>query len=345
MEGGIGLRLEGPRDPHAAGGGEARQVVAHQIKDHQVLGPLLGVEGEGPGRSAVALRILAPRRRTLHRADGQTVARPRHEQLRRDGEDAEPLDADQGAVRDGLARPHRRVEGERVAGIVEVRRKGQVRLIDVPRRDQALGPRHSLRIGRGVEGGGETLQRLRGRETGERLIEGVGVQPLHVVEQAEPDQRRPCGPEPGRQPVFERKAELVAEQPGGMGAVLQRRIEGAKDAFHLIGRAGAQRLTRGAVESGDGLSAQAVFEQDERLSAARNQVREGDGVQRDLSATERRPCAHPSAGRSGRGCRRGRCRGSRRSPAAGSPPARRPGPARPPRASGRPRPSAPATAP
>ena len=79
----IGLDGEKVGDPHTADFGNAAQIIAQQIDDHQVFGPVLGV-----GRQLGAPLLILGRARTaferaFHRAGGELATRVGDEELRR----------------------------------------------------------------------------------------------------------------------------------------------------------------------------------------------------------------------------------------------------------------------
>ena len=67
MDGGVPLEREQLRNAHGAWRADARQVVAHQVDDHQVLGAILGALGQRLAERGVVLRTDAARPRPLDR--------------------------------------------------------------------------------------------------------------------------------------------------------------------------------------------------------------------------------------------------------------------------------------
>ncbi len=67
MDGRIAFDREQGRHRHRSGIGDARQIVAHQIDDHQVFGALFGVGGKRLRRFKVRCRIGQAPRGALHR--------------------------------------------------------------------------------------------------------------------------------------------------------------------------------------------------------------------------------------------------------------------------------------
>src|SRR3546814_15322507 len=66
-QGRIGFDAEQLVDLDAAGPADARQIVAQEIYDHEVLGAILGAFGQFPRIAPVTGRIGAPRPGALHR--------------------------------------------------------------------------------------------------------------------------------------------------------------------------------------------------------------------------------------------------------------------------------------
>jgi hypothetical protein len=73
-------------DRHLPGLRESGQVVAQQVDDHQVLGPVLRVGGQRRGLGEGRLRRRADRCRSLHRTGGQPASIEGEEELRRQGQ-------------------------------------------------------------------------------------------------------------------------------------------------------------------------------------------------------------------------------------------------------------------
>jgi hypothetical protein len=67
MDGRIGLDLEQFFDAHAAGSGDAAEIVADEIDDHQILRPLLFAVRKTRAPALVLIRIGAAWRGAFHR--------------------------------------------------------------------------------------------------------------------------------------------------------------------------------------------------------------------------------------------------------------------------------------
>ena len=196
MQGGIGLDSEERRHIDAARTADPRQIVAHQIDDHQIFGPLLFVGDEGGLLRGVGHRIGAPPRGALHRPRGRQPVANLQKKLRRGRKNIHLPGAHQGRVGARLAAAQSRIEAQGIALIGETQGMGQIDLIKITRPDQAerlahpvfvAGPRR-LRVktakGRGRRSGGEhgvnlgRLQHQRRPEQAEpkqRPARGLGV--------------------------------------------------------------------------------------------------------------------------------------------------------------------------
>ena len=127
----IGLDREQRRHLDAAGAGDAGEIVAQQIDDHQILGALLGIGGEGGG-------IGVGRRGALHRPRGEAARLEREEQFRREAEQPVGAGEDDGAMAGARALAQRRVERERMARGRDRGGEGEVGLVDVAGLDMGL---------------------------------------------------------------------------------------------------------------------------------------------------------------------------------------------------------------
>ena len=136
MDGGVSLYREELGHLDAAGRRDARQVVAHQIHDHEVFGALFRVGGERAGAGGIARRIGIAAGGALHRAAAQRVALKAEEQFGREGQKGIRTRGDDRSPAGAGALPNGRVERQRIAEDPRRRTKRQIGLIDVPRRDQ-----------------------------------------------------------------------------------------------------------------------------------------------------------------------------------------------------------------
>ncbi|EWS58085.1 hypothetical protein Y694_04010 [Methylibium sp. T29-B] len=193
--GGMRLHLEQLRHLHRAGAGDATEVVAQQVDDHQVLGAVLGVQAQQPGGLAVAFEHRTARRRALHRLGDEPALRMADEQLRRARQHV--CDAarghlvgrqrDEGAIGHRLARTQPAVERDRRAVGLEVQPVGVVDLVGLAGADGLVDV-----ADRGVEGGavhaGLHVQRAGRARLGRALPRGqpvpglVGRQPPQFAE-------------------------------------------------------------------------------------------------------------------------------------------------------------------
>ena len=123
---------EQPGHLHAAGPGDAGDVVAQQVDDHQVLGALLGAGPQLLPPAGVLRRVPAAGRRPLHRAQQHLPAvADLHEQLRAGAGHGEPAEVEVGVVRAALAQRQVAVEPERIAVHPAGHAHGQVALVGV----------------------------------------------------------------------------------------------------------------------------------------------------------------------------------------------------------------------
>ena len=238
MEGLVGFHGEEVGHRHAADLGDAAEVVAHQVDDHEVLGALLLVLAERGLGLLVGCGIRSAGSGSLHGPRRDDPVMLGDEQLgagRQHGECARIHDA---AIGDGLALPQRAIEREGRALQPEAGLERQVQLIDVARLDVPLHHLEALGIGLLVPGGNSW------RET-EALALGLLVQPsddvgfrqrLRRLEEAEPEQWYGTV---SRQEMHEARlqqvAELVAEEARGMEAVLPSLLEPPNGTGNLPG--------------------------------------------------------------------------------------------------------------
>ena len=111
-------------DLHAALLRHATEVVAQQIDDHQVLGPVLG-------RRQQARSGLPACQRALHRPRDQTIALLLQKQLRRERDDSAVGIAQESAVAHRLALAQPGVQGQWLAEPFKSQRKGEIGLVTV----------------------------------------------------------------------------------------------------------------------------------------------------------------------------------------------------------------------
>ena len=148
----------------AAGDGDATEVVAQQVDDHQVFGAVFRVLRQGGGAFGVDGFTLAGRRGALHRPRQQLAARVAHEQFGRQRHHrAAVRQGDQGAIRHRLARAQAGVQVEQGAEGVEAQAVGKIDLVGVAGGDVVVDARQRLRERLPVDGaahGGDAGRRL-----------------------------------------------------------------------------------------------------------------------------------------------------------------------------------------
>ena len=114
MHGGVVLEREQLGDAHGARRAHARQIVAHQVHDHQVLGAVLGALGQRLAERGVVLGTDAARARALDRPRlHEAVAVHAKEALRRRADHVHVGRLEERRKRRGVARPEPRVERPR----------------------------------------------------------------------------------------------------------------------------------------------------------------------------------------------------------------------------------------
>mmetsp|Transcript_2847 Transcript_2847/g.7386 ORF Transcript_2847/g.7386 Transcript_2847/m.7386 type:complete len:553 (-) Transcript_2847:517-2175(-) len=116
---GVALHVEGLRDLHAAGAGDAADVVAGQVDQHQVLGAFLGIGLELGLQRLVAFGRAATRAGAGQRADrdlAAAVARMllAHQDLRAGADDLEVAEIVEVHIGAGVQRPQRPVQRDRL---------------------------------------------------------------------------------------------------------------------------------------------------------------------------------------------------------------------------------------
>ena len=151
----VALDLHVLADRDGPGPGHAPQVVAAQIDQHDVLGPLLRVLLELFGQPRVLPRIGTAWARARDRVGRQPVALHLEEQLRRRADDLERGRADEEQVRAGVDAPKRAVQPDAIqrrpgGGIgrqIERLATSQYDLDGLPGRDGVLGDLDRVDVG------------------------------------------------------------------------------------------------------------------------------------------------------------------------------------------------------
>ncbi len=181
----IGFDAKQMRHLNAARPRHARQVVAHQVDDHQVFGALLGVSGKRFALSAVGRHIGAARRGALHRPRRYLAFSDRKEQFGRQAKQPVFAGMDDAAIARAGTLSQPGISGQRIAVDRHVAGEGQVRLVNVTRADvfeDCLDPRDIIGLG---------YARHRRDDPGSGAIaeqggDIVGGNPFDTLEQAEP---------------------------------------------------------------------------------------------------------------------------------------------------------------
>jgi hypothetical protein len=121
MDGLVSLDRHHLRHRDAADLADGAEVVAQEVDDHQVLGPVLLIGGEGGGEGGVLLGGGATAARALDRSGfGLTVAADVEEALGRGAEDGEVAEPEIGGEGGGIGAAETAVEVEGVDVEVEL---------------------------------------------------------------------------------------------------------------------------------------------------------------------------------------------------------------------------------
>jgi len=258
----VGVALDGHElgDADGAGGGDAPDVVAQEVDEHEVLGAFLGVARELAGEGEVGGLVADAGAGSGDGAGGEAATDELDEELGRAADELGVGQAEVAHVGRGVGGADGLV-GERAGGgDGQLEPGGEVDLVGVAGRDVVLGPADGGGEVFGAEGGLEDRDWLAGREEGGRgrgaglvpapdkveragagggmgnagrivgatkdhgeEVAGVSVvdEGLVCLEEDGPGQRGVCG---GRVDGLEAGGELVAQ--GGDEAALERRPAG-----------------------------------------------------------------------------------------------------------------------
>lgn len=261
----VGFSREQLRRPHRTWTADAREVVPQQVHDHEVLGPLLGVRAEFGEPGVVVVRVAPARRRALHRPGGGLAVGHIQEQLGREREDPAVAGGDEAAVGHRLAGAQRAVERQRVAGIVEAKREGEVHLVEIAGGDQVQGPANPCGMRLAARAAPEAADRRRRRARRKRPVQVSGADLVAPPEDPEPHQGLVArGRGEFGEPGFERAPALIGQPAGDVLAGRRRPLDRSQAGLHL--REGAAGVDRPhvAVEASAAARAHAILEQDER---------------------------------------------------------------------------------
>ena len=234
----IALDVEERGGLDAAELGDAPEVVAQHVDDHQVLGALLLRAAERRGQRVVLLRGRAARRRPLHRPRAKQAGFALEEQLRRGRDDREAAEVHVRRVARPLGGEEPREERAPAPPRAAPRAEGEVDLVGVPRGDPLVEPRQPRRVRRRVE---RRPPRHVGRRSGGR------PRPRRLVrrvEDAQPDERRSLGIG-GKRREPERRGRLVGDEARHEAAVRERRIRFPEHREHGARVARLERRERG----------------------------------------------------------------------------------------------------
>ena len=230
---GVPLGPHEGRHPHAAGCADATEVVAHEVDDHHVLGPVLRRRRQLVGVGVEGCRALDRRGEDL-------VARASQEQLGREARDRALGSVDERGVRRGQRLDAGAEQVERIARERRLEPRAEIDLEDVAGADvlERASDGRRVRVGRRRHGERADAELRRPGRLGQR-VEHVGVvevplagvpgrgrrggqslEPPHAVGESEHPvvERDPRvwlrhGPVRGRRQIFDEATELVAPRP------------------------------------------------------------------------------------------------------------------------------------
>jgi len=147
----IALDIEQGVDPHRTGRGDDAEVVAHQIDDHQIFGPLLGSVAQRLRRRTVGTRFRSARGCPFHGPHEDFSPSAGEEEFRRSRENAPVAGVEPGAKRSLLARGQPAIERERIARDGKTLPQGVIDLIGIPPRDRPVNSGDSRGVAVGVD--------------------------------------------------------------------------------------------------------------------------------------------------------------------------------------------------
>ena len=130
---------------------DPREVVAHQVDDHQILGALLGVCGQRRRFGGIGGGLGPSRRGALHRLGLDHALADGEELLGRQRQDRALVVDDHPAPACPRRAPQPRVERQRVARHRDVAAEGQIGLVIIPREQLLAHLPHGSFIGRALD--------------------------------------------------------------------------------------------------------------------------------------------------------------------------------------------------
>ncbi|OQA33350.1 MAG: hypothetical protein BWY57_01283 [Betaproteobacteria bacterium ADurb.Bin341] len=137
---GVFLDVKERIDPDTADLGNAAEVIAQQIDDHQVFRPVFF-------RMAQFIRVAAARRGAFHRPGGERVAAALQKKFGGERNERALFRHNDAAVAHRLALAQGGIQRQRVAKPGEMERKGVIDLIAVAGLNQGLNVPNGLRVG------------------------------------------------------------------------------------------------------------------------------------------------------------------------------------------------------
>ena len=266
----VARHLEQGRYLDGARGGDAADVVAQQVDDHQVFRAILRIIGQRPGAVRIFFHLFgrSGRRRAFHGTRRQLALRMAHEQLRRQRQQGAAIGQhQQRAIRHGLTRAQPRIQGQGRTEGVEAQTIGVVDLVGVAGHDVVV----------------DALQRAREfglihicvdiGHAGRRGIHAC-VQPLlHVVlrqlgamlKDEHLRQWRRAGAGRARRHGQQVRAQLVAAHADGVLAAFQGPLQPFEQGRPLLPLGAPQDRRQARVQARTGAGCAGVVEQGETV--------------------------------------------------------------------------------
>ena len=238
--------------------GNPRQVVAHQIDDHQIFGALLGVRRQLCLLGGVGGGIGAARRGALHRLGLDSAVADREELLGRQREDRPLVVDDHSAPPRPRRAPQPRVQRQRIARHRHIAAKGQIGLVIIPREQMLAHLLHRRLIDRALDprarGGGEGAVG-RGQQRGK-------IRGLEPVVEPERQQRPVTASKAVGQRGIERMTRLIGQPPRGMRPARHRRADALERRHDLLDPPRDDDRARRAIQSRRRAAGARIVEQD-----------------------------------------------------------------------------------
>ena len=235
-----------------------RQIVAHQIDDHQIFRALLGIGRKRRHLGGIGHQVGVARRGALHRPGFDHAVADGEELFGRQRQDVALAIDDHPAPSGRRRAPQPRVQRQRIARHRDIAAKGQIGLIVIPREQMLAHFARRRFIGRALD--------PRARGPGERSVgrgEQVGeIRDVKSVVQAERHQRPVAVAHAGGQFGVECMPRFIGQPPRRMRAVGNAGADPFKRWEHRVSTMSDDCLARRAVQSRARPARARIVEQD-----------------------------------------------------------------------------------